>query len=93
MNQDCAALLWKTDWELKCISYELSNVVSNGENHIVINNKNPVQIEVIEGTNIYAKIPCNQSSSPCKINFEYFSKGDLRVFVSLSNKTPSAEDC
>lgn len=42
INQDCAALIRKTDREIKCISYELSNVVSNGENHIIINNKNPI---------------------------------------------------
>jgi len=93
INQDCGALLRKTDREIKVISYQLANIVSNGENHIMIQNKMPQMIEVIEGTPIFSKIMCGGSNSPCKINMEYHSKGDLKIFVSLTNKTPTAEDC
>lgn len=86
-------MLRKTDRDIKCISYQLSNIVSNGENHIIIQSKSPKAIEVIEDTPIYAKIPCSGYNSPCRIGFEYISKGDIKVFVSLSNKFPSPEDC
>jgi hypothetical protein len=54
---DCKQLLKKTDRDLKCVSYALSNVISNGENHTVAHNKMPVTIEVIENTPIYVKVP------------------------------------
>ena len=76
------------------MSYHLSNVISDGENHVILHNKNtePVIIEVIESTHIYAKIPCKGYYSPCRLSLEYYSKGNLKVFMSYSNKSPTNGD-
>lgn len=31
--------------------------------------------------------------SPCKLKFNYQSKGDVKIYMSMENKFPSSDDC
>ncbi len=75
--------------ELKRVSYHLSNVISDGDSHVVLEKgKAPIMIEVIESTHIHAKVPCKGMLSPCKVMMNYLSKGNVKIFMSQNHKMP-----
>lgn len=79
---DAQKLIRNTGREIKCISYHLSTVISNGEVHYEVFNMQPNLVEIIESTPIYVKIPCKGMLSPCRIKFDYQSKGDVKIYMS-----------
>lgn len=86
-------LLKKTEKELKCLSYKLSTVVSDGNYHNLIQEGPSTSIEVIEETYVYCKIGLKYKFSPMKLRLKYNRKEKLRVYLSTENKMPDHSSC
>ena len=89
MRVDAQKLLRATDRELKCISYKLSTVISDGEYHRMLQQRMENEIEAIESTPIYCKLFCRGELGPARFRVTYRSRGDLRVLVSTAHKMPN----
>lgn len=86
-------LIKSTQRELKCLSYKLSTVISDGNYHNLIEEGQLTRIEVIEDTLVYCKIGCKYKYSPMKLRFKYDKKENLKVYISTTNKMPNQDDC
>ena len=92
MRVDAQKLLRATDRELKCISYKLSTVISDGEYHRLLQQRTENEIEAIESTPIYCKLFCRGELGPARFRVAYKSRGDLRVLVSTAHKMPNESE-
>lgn len=86
-------LIKSTQRELKCLSYKLSTVISDGNYHNIIEEGQITRIEVIEETLVYCKIGCKYKYSPMKLKFKYDKKENLKMFISTISKMPNQDDC
>ncbi|CAI2384502.1 unnamed protein product [Moneuplotes crassus] len=85
-------LIKSTQKQLKCLSYKLSTVISDGNYHNLLEEGQQTRIEVIEDTLIYCKVGLKYKYSPMTIRFKYNTKENLRVFYSTLNKMPHELD-
>jgi len=46
-------------------------VVSNWSCHLELNTGHGLEVEIIEQTNIYVKVPCKKQPAPAKFLLEY----------------------
>lgn len=72
--------------------FKLSNVVTDGDNHICIEPSNTTSVEVIENTPVYCRIPSKFLYPPAKIKFKHETKTDLKVYISTIYKTPDSKN-
>lgn len=86
---DCSNILRNIEREIKCITYKLSTVIADGEYHNVVHPKYETEVEIIESTPIYCKIPCSNQYSPVKIFCLPKAKGDYKCYVSLTAHMPN----
>lgn len=93
-NKDFAGnLLQSATREIRCLSYKLSTVVSDGNYHQVLEPSTCANVEVIENMMIYCKIPAKFGYSPLKVKVNYLTKNDVKIYMSTRNKMPDAGNC
>lgn len=93
LQTNTAEMLSIADKQIKCISYQLQTVVSDGNFHTVIHPNFENKIEVIEGQYIYCKIPADKCFSPCSVKIRKENTNtDLKAYISFSNHMPSKEN-
>ena len=67
--------------------------MTNENNHIIIDRNEKVNIEILEETNQFFKVPINGKIPPIKLIFEYpkgsSKKNDVTVCFSRKNKQPA----
>lgn len=68
--------------------------------HVKMDRNEKQEIEVLEGTSFFLKIPIHGKIPPLRLTLEYesssgiaSSKGDLKVCISRKNKQPSFGAC
>ena len=77
--------------DIELLSYHASKI---GNSHIILENKVPLDINVLEGIPIYCKLSLQGKLPPLVLNIEYIKKGSLNVFASYFKHEPDAfEDC
>jgi len=71
---------------------KISSGVKNNESHVRVSSSFPKKLDVLEDTPLYCKIHWHDSPAPAKVCIDYYSKGDLDVFGSLSIRRPSSDN-
>lgn len=93
-NKDFAGnLLQSATREIRCLTYKLSTVVSDGNYHQILEPSTVVNVEVIEDMMIYCKIPAKFGYSPLKVKINYLTKNDVKIYISTKYKMPDASNC
>jgi len=64
--------------EIRCLSYKLSKVISDGNHHQVIEQNNWMGVEVIENIFIYCKVESKFKYCPAKVRIRNHTKNDLK---------------
>ncbi|CAI2384197.1 unnamed protein product [Moneuplotes crassus] len=93
-TEKCAinSLIKNTQKQLKCLSYKLSTVISDGNYHNLLEEGQTNRVEVIEDTLIYCKVGLKYKFSPLTIRLKYNSKENLKVFYSSVSQMPNMKD-
>ncbi|CDW87083.1 UNKNOWN [Stylonychia lemnae] len=99
-NINCKELIQKANRDIKNLNYQIQRIVATEENnHTVVQNKRSQDLEIIEQSLMYFKVPSKGFSSPVKIYVEIKEteltrgkKQDLKMYVSLNSKEPNDHD-
>jgi hypothetical protein len=78
----------KANKEIRKINFNLSQVISSGDTHIDLQPDSIFEAEAIENTPMFFKVNVRGLPAPVRINLEYVSQGDLRVFASKNHRYP-----
>eukprot|EP00347_Sterkiella_histriomuscorum_P015613 403356364 len=91
-NQDCSQMIQTASKELKSMKYNVSKIMCGDDFHIKLERNERQDIEVIEGTSQFLKIPILGKIPPLKIYIEYEEathRSDLKVCISKKSKQPN----
>jgi len=88
-NTDWKQMLKTTSKEIKRVCYQLSTLVTDGEQHIQLFNGASQDIELLESMPTYCKIISRKQTAPAKVSIDYnqpeeFKSFKIKVFVSYS---------
>ncbi|CDW83422.1 UNKNOWN [Stylonychia lemnae] len=98
---DCKNILLKANREIKCLNYELMNIVQSrhDDNGNVIISRKPFEIEVIQEAYMTFKVQVRGQPSPAKLSCIYREqpvgslRSDLKVYCSTTAKEPKENNC
>ena len=97
-NTDCRSLLKTACNEIKRVSYQLSTLVTDGEQHVQLFNGAPQNVELLESLPTYCKIMSKRHSAPCKVSLDYSQPEEIKsfkvkVFASYNEACPNKKNC
>lgn len=91
-------MLTTASHEIKRATYQLSTLVTDGEQHIQLFNGSPQDIELLESLPTYCKILCRKHTAPAKVSIEYTnSEGiksfNVKIYASYNEACPNKKNC
>ena len=89
---DPAEMLLTATKELKTLMYKASKIMQGQDVHIEVDRNDEKFFEIIEGTNLFIKIPIAFRLPPVRVFFDYAGNNpmfDLKVCYSRKVKLPN----
>ena len=76
----------ETSKEVKTLLYKCNKIVCGDDIHTQMERDEVKEFEIIEGTNIFIRVPILERIPPIRLVFEYINDGDLKVCLSKKTK-------